>query len=154
MAWLAVAGVAVATALFRSAPLVGLLIGTTALLGYHVTVGDPIGLAWPLAVVAYGVARAGHLWVGVGTAATYLGAVFIHRLVAEMVIDGMALLHHAAQEGLLLLGALLVGEVVRTRVLQAEAARKLLGLHQQQQEQHTRRRISRNACASPATCTI
>ncbi len=140
-AWLAVFGVAVATALFRSAPLMGLLVGTTALLGYHVTVGEPIGLAWPLAVVAYGVARAGHLWLGVGFAGAYLGAVFAHRLLVEMAIDGVALLHHAAQEVLLLLGALLVGEVVRTRAQQAETARTLLALHRQQQEHHTQRRI-------------
>ena len=59
MAWIAVVGVVVATALFRTAPLVGLLIGAAALVGYHVTVNDPLGLAWPLAVVIFGVARAG-----------------------------------------------------------------------------------------------
>ena len=141
MAWLAVGGVAAATVLFRTAPVTGLLIGTATLLGYHVTVGDPLGLAWPLAVVVYGVARAGHLWVGAGFGGIYLAAFFVHLLIIDMPADGLALLHNAAQEGLLLAGALLVGEVVRTRVRQAETARDLLVLHQQQQEQQTQRRI-------------
>lgn len=139
--WLAAGGVAVATVLARTAPLAALSIGTVTLLTYHVTAGDPLGLAWPLAVVVYGVARAGRLWVGAGFGAVYLAAVFLHRSIIDAPSGGLAVLHAAAQEGLLLAGALLVGEVVRTRARQAEVARELLALHHQQQEQQTQRRI-------------
>lgn len=142
MAWVAVAGVVVATALFRTAPLVGLLIGAAALVGYHVTVNAPLGLAWPLVVVIFGVARAGQLWIGAGFAVVYLGTVFAHRWIIDTAGNGLALLHGAAQEGLLMAGALLLGEVVRSRVLQAETARTLLELQEQRQEHETQRRIA------------
>jgi signal transduction histidine kinase len=141
-AWLAVGAVVVATALFRAAPLVGLLVGAATLVGYHLAVGDPLGLAWPLVVVVYGVARAGHLRAGAGFAAVYLATVFAHRAIDGTALDGVAMLHAAAQEGLLLAGALLVGEVVRTRVLQAETAREHLAALERGQEEETQRRIA------------
>lgn len=141
-AWLAVGGAVVATALFRAAPLVGLLTGAATLIAYHLAVGDPLGLAWPLVVVVYGVARAGHLRAGAGFAAAYLATLFAHRVIDGAALDGVALLHAAAQEGLLLAGALLVGEVVRTRVLQAETARGHLAALERSQEEETQRRIA------------
>lgn len=141
-AWLAVGGVVVATALFRAAPLVGLLVGAAALVSYHLAVGDPLGLAWPLVVVVYGVARAGHLWTGAGFAAAYVATVFSHRAIGGAALDGVALLHAAAQEGLLLAGALLVGEVIRTRVRQAETAREHLAALERGQEEETQRRVA------------
>lgn len=141
-AWLAVAGAAVGTALFRAAPRAGLLIGAVALTSYHVVEGGTLGLAWPLVVTVYGVARAGHLTVGAGFAAAYLAAVFSHRALGGALSDGLTLLHAIAQEGLLLAGALLVGEIVRTRVLQADAARERLALLERRQEEETQRRIA------------
>jgi signal transduction histidine kinase len=141
-AWIAVSGVVAATVMFRVAPRTGLLVGAAALVGYHVAVGDPLGLAWPLVVAVYGVARAGHLWVGVGFSVAYLTAVVSHRAIEGVATDGLTLLHAAAQEGLLLAGALLVGEVVRTRVLQAETARERLTLLQRHQDEETQRRIA------------